>query len=98
MTAPDGDASGNYTELMRERGWDWGDLADHFARQATQPQLDGGASYLRLERWARGEHETARLRAHAAADRAATDGAPRPDDAQPNPDPRKVVPPKKRTA
>lgn len=98
MTAPDGDVTGNYSELMRERGWDHGDLADHFARQATQAQLDGGASFLRLERWARSEHEAGRLR--SAADEQRTPGEPplRPDDAQPNPDPRKAVPPRKRTA
>lgn len=54
-----GDVSGNYTALMRERGWSWGDLADEFERQAAQPALDGGAGPRRLARWARTQAEAA---------------------------------------
>lgn len=89
MTDPEGDVAGNYTRIMRERGWSWSDLADDFARQATQPALDGGAGPRSLERWARSQ-------AAAAALRAAADEPARPADAPPPVDPRREPP--KRTA
>lgn len=96
MTGPVGDVTDNYTQIMAERGWTWGDLADDFARQAaTGRALDGGASMRSLERWARSQDVAGRLRAQA-------DEQHRPEDAPPPVDPqraapnRTAVPPKKR--
>jgi len=89
MTDPDGDVTGNYTQIMRERGWSFHDLADEFARQAEQPALDGGAGPRHLERWARSQAAAADLRA-------AADTAARPADAPPPVDPKREPP--KRTA
>jgi hypothetical protein len=97
MTGPVGDVTDNYTQIMAERGWTWGDLADDFARQAAEGRaLDGGASMRGLERWARSQDVAGRLRAQA-------DEAHRPEDAPPPADPRReppkrtAVPPAKRT-
>jgi len=90
MTAPDGDVTGNYTQIMQDRGWTWGDLADDFARQAADRRaLDGGASARGLERWARGQQVAGQLRA-------AADVGDRPEDAPPPADPKREPP--KRTA
>ena len=85
MTDPGGDVTGNYTALMRERGWNWTDLADDFARQAAQPQLDRGENARRMERWARSQAQAAQERAQAAP--------AAPDDPRPEPPQRHVVPP-----
>jgi hypothetical protein len=85
----DGDVTGNYLQIMRERGWSWSELADDFARQAQQPALDGGVGARQLERWARGEAAAAELRA-------ATSPTGRPEDAPPPVDPKREQP--KRTA
>jgi hypothetical protein len=85
VTGPDGDVTGNYTAMMRERGWSFHDLADEFARQAEQPAMDGGAGPKYLERWARSEAAAADLRA-------AADERHRPDDAPPPVDPRREPP------
>ena len=89
MTDPGGDVTANYLQIMRDRGWSFGDLADDFARQAQQPSLDGGAGARSLERWARGQAAAAELRAAAAPD-------VRPEDAPPPIDPQREQP--KRTA
>lgn len=96
MTGPDSDVTGNYTQIMAERGWSFDDLADDFARQASEGRaLDGGASMRGLERWARSQAVAGRLRAQA-------DPAGRPEDAPPPVDPqreppkRTTVPPPKR--
>jgi hypothetical protein len=90
------DSAANYLQVMRERGWTFGDLADEFARQARQPSLDGGQGYASLERWARTQQAAADLRAAAATTR--PEDAPPPVDPQRAPTPRTTVPPKKRTA
>jgi hypothetical protein len=82
-----GDVAGNYTALMRERGWTWDDLADDFARQATQTALDGGEAMRRMERWARSCAEAGRLRREQA------DPAP-PQDPRPAPPQRTATPPR----
>lgn len=75
--------TGNYVQLMRERGWGWEDLAADFERQAEQPQMDGGAVMRRMARWARSNAEAGQLRAAAAA---ATVGAlPAPVEASADP-------------
>lgn len=59
--------TGNYVQLMRERGWGWEELAADFEQQAEQPQMDGGAVMRRMARWARTNAEAGQLRAAAAA-------------------------------
>jgi hypothetical protein len=96
MSGPIGDVAENYTQIMRDRGWGWGDLADDFARQAaTGRALDGGASMRGLERWARSQEVAARLRAEADPEQRPED-APPPADPQRGPKPRTTVPPGKR--
>jgi len=85
MTAP-GDTTANYVALMRERGWNWGDLADEFDRQAQQPALDGGANARSMARWARSQDEAARQRREQAPDTP-------PQDPRPEPPKRTAVPP-----
>jgi hypothetical protein len=97
MTDPAPDGAANYLQVMRERGWTFGELADDFARQAQQPSLDGGAGYRSLERWARTQAAAAELRA-AASPTGRPEDAPPPVDPQRTPTPRTTVPPKKRTA
>jgi hypothetical protein len=97
MTTPVPDGADNYLQVMRERGWTFGDLADDLARQSRQPALDGGTGYAQLERWARTEQAAADLRAAASPDVRPED-APPPVDPQRAPTPRTVTPPKKRTA
>jgi hypothetical protein len=63
-----GDVSGNYLQMMRERGWNFADLADEFDRQAQQPSLDGGVGAQRMARWARSQQEAADRRAAAEPD------------------------------
>jgi hypothetical protein len=91
VTAPD-DVTGNYLALMRERGWNWRDLADDLDRQAAQPSLDGGVATRRVARWARSQQEAATERQAAHADPAAPE--PRPDDATPDRPRRHATPPR----
>lgn len=93
----DGDVTANYMQIMRDRGWSWTELADDFERQARQPALDGGVGMRSLERWARSEAAAAELRA-ATSPTGRPEDAPPPVDPRSAPAPRKVVPPKKRTA
>jgi hypothetical protein len=58
--------TGNYVQLMRDRGWGWEELAADFERQAQQPQMDGGEVMRRMARWARTNAEAGQLRAAAA--------------------------------
>lgn len=96
MTGPAGDVTANYEQIMRERGWTWGELADDFGRQAAEGRaLDGGASMRGLERWARSHDVAGRLRA-AADEQHRPDAAPPPADPQRAQPPRTAVPPKKR--
>jgi hypothetical protein len=87
MSAPS-DTTANYVALMRERGWNWGDLADEFDRQAQSPALDGGAAARSMARWARSEDEAARQRRESAAPER------EPQDPRPEPPKRTAVPPR----
>jgi len=87
MTAP-GDTTANYVALMRERGWNWGDLADEFDRQALSPALDGGANARSMARWARSEDEAARQRREALTPER------EPQDPRPEPPKRTAIPPR----
>jgi hypothetical protein len=86
VTDPGGDVTGNYMQVMRERGWSWDDLADDFDRQAQQPALDGGAAAERMARWARSNATAGRLR------EAGTPPDEPPRDAEPVPPKRNTVP------
>ena len=89
MTAPD-DVTGNYVALMRERGWNWGDLADQFERDANDGRaLDGGANARRMARWARSQEQAGQERRRAAE---TEQREPRPDEATPDPRKRTAVP------
>jgi hypothetical protein len=95
MTGP-ADVTGNYLALMRERGWSWDDLADDFARQATQPALDGGANSRHMERWARSNADAARERSQQPPEQRDQP----PQDPRPAPPKRTATParPARRTA
>ena len=92
MSSPVGDVTENYLQMMRERGWTFDDLADHFRRQSESPQLDGGAADRNLERWARSLADAARGRREAAAPEQP------PVDPRPEPPKRTATPPPKRRA
>jgi hypothetical protein len=89
VTGP-GDVTGNYEELMAERGWTWGDLADDFDRQAAAPALDGGENARGMARWARDREAAARARAEQDDERR---GLP-PQDPRPEPPRRTAAPPR----
>lgn len=96
MTGPAGDVTANYLDLMRERGWSWGDLAAQFDRDAaTGRALDGGANARRMARWARTHEQAGRERQRTAV---TEEREPRPDEATPDPRKRTAVPPPKRRA
>lgn len=93
MTGPAGDVTANYLDLMRERGWSWGDLAAQFDRDAAAGRaLDGGANARYMAAWARSNEEAGRER-RAAADDPDRPDPPAPEHATPTPPARTVTPP-----